>query len=169
VDQLVYHRGCRCMEGWWTWDGGEREWRRWMDLRWRDALAREEAKWRHSWVMWRVAKVEMTCLYQWRVGVELSEECGRRRWCRFNASVSTWEERWCDKSLTEDEAKTVSSSWLHGKEAWHGATTSTGVEAAAGREKGADNVSWADENLIGQKNKENPRARFNCNNCTVKI
>jgi hypothetical protein len=33
---------------------------------------------------------------------------------------------------------------------------------ALGREKGGDDVSWADANPIGLKNKENPRGRFNC-------
>jgi hypothetical protein len=35
----------------------------------------------------RVTNVEMTFLQQWRVGVRLSKEGGRRQWCRFNALV----------------------------------------------------------------------------------
>jgi hypothetical protein len=54
-------------------------------------------------------------------GIGLSEE-GIRRWCcRFNILVSARERRRCDKALMEDEVEAVTSSWLHGKEAWHGA------------------------------------------------
>jgi hypothetical protein len=35
---------------------------------------------------------------------------------------------------------------------YHGVTTSVGGEAAPERENGGDDVSWADENLIGHKN-----------------
>jgi hypothetical protein len=46
--RLICHYGCHCAEGRWTWDSGERE-RRWrVELRWRGALAREEAKWRRN-------------------------------------------------------------------------------------------------------------------------
>jgi hypothetical protein len=38
-----------------------------------------------------------------------------------------------------------------------GVATSVGGEAAPGREKGEDDVSWADANLTRQINKENPR------------
>jgi hypothetical protein len=54
------------------------------------------------------------------MGVGRSEEGSLRRWCRFNALVSVWEERQQEKALLEDEAETTSSSWLNGKEAWHG-------------------------------------------------
>jgi hypothetical protein len=53
------------------------------------------------------------------VGVVRSREGGRRRWCRFNASVLTREWRWRDEALPEDEVEETSLSWLHGKEAWH--------------------------------------------------
>jgi hypothetical protein len=33
-------------------------------------------------------------------------------------------------------------------------------EAPPGSGKGWDNISWADVNLTGPKNKENPRGRF---------
>jgi hypothetical protein len=36
-----------------------------------------------------------------------------------------------------------------------------GGEEASGREKGADNVSWANVNLTELKNDENPRGQFN--------
>jgi hypothetical protein len=35
--------------------------------------------------------------------------------------------------------------------------------------KGGDDVSWADANLIGPKNEENPRGRFSWYKLTVKI
>jgi hypothetical protein len=41
-----------------------------------------------------------------------------------------------------------------------GMVTSVRGEAALGREKGGDNVSWADMNLTGSKNKKNPHGRF---------
>jgi hypothetical protein len=50
------------------------------------------------------------------VGVERSEEGSLRRWCRFNASVSTREGR-RDKALPEDEVETARPSWLNEKEA----------------------------------------------------
>jgi hypothetical protein len=43
-------------------------------------------------VVGKVAEIEMTFLWQWRVGVRLSAEGGHRQWCRFNASVSAREE-----------------------------------------------------------------------------
>jgi hypothetical protein len=39
---------------------------------------------------------------------------------------------------------------------------SAGGEATPGRGKGGDDVSWADVNLTGQKNKENTHGRFSC-------
>jgi hypothetical protein len=41
---LVHHHGCRCAEGRWVWDGGEKERQRRVELLWRGALAREEGK-----------------------------------------------------------------------------------------------------------------------------
>jgi hypothetical protein len=38
--------------------------------------------------MLRVTNVKMSFLPEWRVGVRLSGEGGRQRWCRFNVSVS---------------------------------------------------------------------------------
>jgi hypothetical protein len=46
-----------------------------------------------------------------------SEEGSLRQWCEFNASVSAQEGRRWDKSLSKEEAKSTSSSWLNGKEA----------------------------------------------------
>jgi hypothetical protein len=40
--------------------------------------------------------------------------------------------------------------------------TSTGGEVAPGREKGVDDASFADANLTGPKNEENPHGRFGC-------
>jgi hypothetical protein len=51
------------------------------------------------------------------VGVELFGKGGWRRWCKFNASVSTQEGRRQDEILLEDEVEAASLSWLHGKEA----------------------------------------------------
>jgi hypothetical protein len=48
-------------------------------------------------------------------------------------------------------------------------TMSAGGEAASGRGKGGDNVSWADANLTGPKNEENSRDRFSCYTWTMKI
>jgi hypothetical protein len=50
-----------------------------------------------------------------------------------------------------------------------GVTTSTGVEAAPGKGKRVDDVSWADTNLTKSKIKKNPRGRFNCFKWMVKI
>jgi hypothetical protein len=50
------------------------------------------------------------------VGGGLSRE-GVQQWgCRFNTSISAREGRRRDEALLEDEAGSVSSSWLHGKE-----------------------------------------------------
>jgi hypothetical protein len=46
-----------------------------------------------SYSVGRVFKVEMTFLYQWRVGVGQSEEGVQWRWCRINALVLTREGR----------------------------------------------------------------------------
>jgi hypothetical protein len=41
---------------------------------------------------------------------------------------------------------------------WHDSVaTLAGGEAALGRGKGGEDASWADTNLTGPKNKENPR------------
>jgi hypothetical protein len=64
-----------------------------------------------------VAKVEITFLYQLRVGDRRSEECGRWWWCEFNTSVLAQEGRRQDETLPEDEVMATSSSWLNGKEA----------------------------------------------------
>jgi hypothetical protein len=50
-----------------------------------------------------------------------------------------------------------------------GLATLAGGEAAPGRVKGGDDTSWADANLTGPKNKENPRGKFRCHKWTVKI
>jgi hypothetical protein len=71
--------------------------------------------------------------------------------------------------LSEDEGEATSSSWLHGKEAWHDVVTSAGGEATSGKGKGGDDVSWANANLTGPNNEENARGRFNCYKWTVKI
>jgi hypothetical protein len=52
-----------------------------------------------------------------KVGVRLSAEGSRQRWCGFNASVSALEERRWVEALPEDEADAASSSWFHVKEA----------------------------------------------------
>jgi hypothetical protein len=46
---------------------------------------------------------------------------------------------------------------------------SAGVETALERGKGVDDVSWDDANLIGSKNKENPRGRFSYYKWMMKI
>jgi hypothetical protein len=46
---------------------------------------------------------------------------------------------------------------------------SAGGEAALRRGKAKDNASWADVNLTGLKNKENPCSRFSYYKWTVKI
>jgi hypothetical protein len=50
-----------------------------------------------------------------------------------------------------------------------GVTTSAGGEAAPGRGKGGDDVSWADTDLTGPKNEENQRSQFSWYKWTVKI
>jgi hypothetical protein len=41
-------------------------------------------------------------------------------------------------------------------------TTLARGETAPRRGKGGDDISWADVNLTGPKNKENSRGEFNC-------
>jgi hypothetical protein len=48
-------------------------------------------------------------------------------------------------------------------------TTSVGGYAAPRRKKGADNVIWANMNLIRPKNKENQLDQFNYFKWTMKI
>jgi hypothetical protein len=93
-----------------------------VELQWRGALARQEAKQRRGWVVRRLSKVEMNFLYKWRVGVKRSEDGGRWRWYGFNTSVLAWEGRQWDEALPKDEVDVASSSWFHGKEAWNGTT-----------------------------------------------
>jgi hypothetical protein len=50
-----------------------------------------------------------------------------------------------------------------------GVATSAGREATPRREKGEDDVSWADANLTVPKNKENACNQFSCYKWTVKI
>jgi hypothetical protein len=50
-------------------------------------------------------------------------EGGRRRWCRFNVSVSARDERRWDEALPKDETEIASLSWFYGKEACHDAVT----------------------------------------------
>jgi hypothetical protein len=50
-----------------------------------------------------------------------------------------------------------------------GVVTSVGGEAAPSRKNRGDDASWVDVNLIGPKNEENSRSRFNCYKWTVKI
>jgi hypothetical protein len=50
-----------------------------------------------------------------------------------------------------------------------GVATSARREATSGRGKGRDDASWVDANHTGPKNEENPRGRFSCYKCTVKI
>jgi hypothetical protein len=47
--------------------------------------------------------------------------------------------------------------------------TTVGGEVAPRRKKGGDDDSWADANLTGSKNEENPRGRFSWYKWTVKI
>jgi hypothetical protein len=47
--------------------------------------------------------------------------------------------------------------------------TSSGGEAAPERGKGGDDVSWANVNLTGQKNKENSCCRFSSYKWMMKI
>jgi hypothetical protein len=42
-------------------------------------------------------------------------------------------------------------------------------QAPPERGKGGDDVSWADVNLTGPKNKEKPHGQFSCYKWTVKI
>jgi hypothetical protein len=48
-------------------------------------------------------------------------------------------------------------------------TMSAGGEVAPRRGKRGDDISWADVNLTGPKNKENSHGRFNWYKWTVKI
>jgi hypothetical protein len=147
-------------------------WQRWVELWWRGALARDEAKWRRGWVVERVTKVEMIFLQQWRVRVGRSKEGSLRWWCGFNASVSVRE--------GEARGQRVVRRWSGGSELiltqWKGSVTRRGGmktsakgEATLGRWKGGDDTSWADVNLTRPKNKEIPYGRFSWYKWTVKI
>jgi hypothetical protein len=124
--------------------------------------------------------------------VEWWEECPRLRWHFY--SSGGWEldcsrrvagggsaylilwfwlekgRRW-DEALLEDEADATSSSWLHGKKAWHG-TTRGDVDWRRGvtrEEKGGDDDNWTNVNLTGPKNKINPLDRFSWYKWTMNI
>jgi hypothetical protein len=57
-----------------------------------------------------------------------------------------------------------------GSVTWRGGVvTSAGGEVTPGREKGGDDDSCVDANLIGPKNKENPCGRFSCYKWMMKI
>jgi hypothetical protein len=47
--------------------------------------------------------------------------------------------------------------------------TSAKGDATPGSKKGGNNVSWADTNFIGPKNKENPHGRFSCYKWMIEI
>jgi hypothetical protein len=47
--------------------------------------------------------------------------------------------------------------------------TSAGGEVTPRRENAGDDASWADTNITGPKNKENPHDQFNCYKWAVKI
>jgi hypothetical protein len=50
-----------------------------------------------------------------------------------------------------------------------GVATSVGGEAAPGRGKGGDDISWVNANLTEPKNRKNQRGQFSCFKWTVKI
>jgi hypothetical protein len=50
-----------------------------------------------------------------------------------------------------------------------GVMMSAGGEVAPVKGKRGDDASWADTNLTGPKNEENPCGRFSCYKWTVKI
>jgi hypothetical protein len=63
----------------------------------------------------------------------------------------------------------VLASWEESVTRRNGMATSVEGEAALRREKRGDDVSWADVNLNGLKNKENACGRFSCYKWTMKI
>jgi hypothetical protein len=110
--------------------------------------------------------------YSSGVGVRWSGVGGRRRWCKFNASVLAWEESRRDEALPEDEAEVAISSWLNGKETWHG-TTVWRCQTEERRYRGGEReettpvgLTWI---LAGSKNEENSLDRFICYKWIVKI
>jgi hypothetical protein len=153
-DQLVRHCGCRCTEGQWVWDDDKREQRRWV-----------------NWVMERVTKVELTFLCS-EVEVGWSREGGWWRWYKFNALVSAWEERRRDEVLSEDEPKTMCSSWLNKKETWHSAVAWwrqwEEMRYRGGKRKETIPVKLT-RILSRLKNKEKSPDRFSCYKWTMKI
>jgi hypothetical protein len=66
----------------------------------------------------------------------------------------------------------MSSSWLHEKEAQHGAAAwrrRPEERRHQGGEREEDGASWVYVNLIGLKNKESPHGQFNCYKWMMKI
>jgi hypothetical protein len=81
-------------------------------------------------------------------------------------------------SREEATGRSITERWSGGGalSPWEGSVTrcsdvmtSVRGEVTPGREKGWDNVSWADANLIKPKNKEILHGWFNYNKWTVKI
>jgi hypothetical protein len=86
--RLIRHRGCHCVEGQWTYDRGEREQRRRVELWWRGALAREEAKWRHGGE-WPRLRWSFYISGGWELGGSRRVACGGDA----NSMLQFWFER----------------------------------------------------------------------------
>jgi hypothetical protein len=164
-DRPIHHRRCRCTKGRWAWDGGERKQRHRVELWWRGALAREEVKYRRGWVMgenvqgWdeifiTVEDVSRTMQGGWPAAVV------RIQYFDFDSRGETMGRSVADRWSGGSEL--VLTSWKDSVTRRDDVMTSTKGEATPGSEKGGNNVSWADTNFIGPKNKENSHGRFSC-------
>jgi hypothetical protein len=120
--RLVHHCGCHCAEERWALDNGEREQWRWVELWWRGALAREEAKWRCCWVVKRVVKFEITFF----IAVEGGCRIVRGGW----SAVVVWIQYFSFSSRGEMTGQSVAKRWRGGSDLvlapWEGSVRQRG-------------------------------------------
>jgi hypothetical protein len=150
---LIRHRGCHCTERRWTWDGGEREWWRWVELRWCGTVTREGGQ---SWddLLILVEGGNWTIQEGWPI-VVLQIQCFNFG-LRGETMGRNIAERWSEHS------DLILAPWEENTTRHGGIATSTRGEAAPRRPKGGDDGSCANTNLTRLENKENSQNRFNC-------
>jgi hypothetical protein len=118
---LVHHYECRCTEEWCTCNNGERgRWRR-VELRWRDALGREEVKIK-TWLSGGESNQIWDDLF---IAVEGESQTVRGGWSMmvvwiqyFGFGLRGETTGW---SIARRWSRGKSLSWLHEKEARHNA------------------------------------------------
>jgi hypothetical protein len=66
-------------------------------------------------------------------------------------------------------SQVIMALWEGSMTRHNGVATSADEETMPGRGKGEDDATWANTNLIGSKNKENPHGQFSYYKWTVKI